>query len=675
MVTAPMHATAMPRVLIDGVFFQIGRSGIARVWTKLLTEWARSGVAAKVTVLDRAGTFPPVPGIQVVAGPAFSYQDMDGDRERLQQICDELRIEVFISTYYTSPISTPTLMMVHDMIPEVLGWPLDEPMWRQKQTAMASANQFVCVSHNTAADLKRHLVRMGGNERPVSVAPNGCDFTPPDAATLENFRQHHGLHRPYFLLSGSRGDYKNGKLFFEAFALLGEERSRYTILCTGGGTVESELLALAEGAEVKVGILGEADMACAYAGAIGLAYPSLYEGFGLPVLEAMACGCPVVTTNVASLPEVGGDAVLYVTPGPDAARQMRDGLLKIQEPATRAALIQRGLVQARRYRWDTMAVQVAQALQTTATAAATAQAAHSTPAAMPTKLHPSDQLIEHPGYRIALPADHLLPQYQQQHRLYDRFLPVLAQALPPGSAAIDVGANCGDTVAAMFAANPALTYLCVEPDSGFFSYLEHNAQLIRARHPQARIHNVQALVGRPGASAVLDGGGGSKHARPLDQAAASEPATGEVHHTITMDDIALAALQGELSQIRLLKSDVDGFDHDVLGSASQIIASSQPLLFFECQAVDEQQLASYKRCIDALAAQGYEQFWLIDNYGNPMLSTREPKAVQQMFDYIWRQGRHNATRSIYYVDILASSARDTALADETVRHFVAQSCR
>lgn len=661
MVNAPMHTPAMPRVLVDGVFFQIGRSGIARVWTQLLAEWVRSGVASQVTVLDRAGTLPSIPGVQVVPGPAFSYQDVDGDRARLQQICDELQTEVFISTYYTSPLTTPTLMMVHDMIPEVLGWSLDEPMWRQKQAAMASAHGFVCVSHNTATDLRRHLAQMGGPERPVNVAPNGCGFTPPDAATLDRFRERHGLQRPYFLLSGSRGDYKNGKLFFEAFALLGEERSRYTILCTGGGTVEPELLALAEGAEVKVGILGDADMACAYAGAVGLAYPSLYEGFGLPVLEAMACGCPVVTTNVASLPEVGGDAVLYVTPGPDAARQMLDGLLKIQEPALRDTLIQRGLVQARRYRWDTMAEQVAQALRATAT-----------PPALPARLNPSDQLIEHPGYRIALPADHLLPQYQRQHRMYDRFLPVLAEALPSGSVAIDVGANCGDTVAAMFATNPELTYLCVEPDTGFFRYLEHNAQVIRARHAQARIHNVQALVGRPGASAVLDGGGGSKHARPLDQAPASAPPSGEVHHTITMDDIALGALQGELSQIRLLKSDVDGFDHDVLASASQIIATCQPLLFFECQAVDEDQLSSYKHCIDSLAGQGYTQFWLIDNYGNPMLSTGDPRAVQQMFDYIWRQGRHGATRSVYYVDILASSARDAVFADETVRRFVAQ---
>lgn len=664
----------MPRIVVDGVFFQIGRSGIARVWTKLFEEWVRSGVAEHVTVIDRAGSMPHVPGLQVVPGPAFGYNDLDGDRQRVQRLCDELQAEVFISTYYTTPLSTPSLMMVHDMIPEVLNWNLDEPMWRQKQAAMAYASRFVCVSHNTASDLKRHL---GRADLPVHVAPNGCDFTPASAEALARFKERHGLQRPYFLLSGTRGDYKNAQLFFEAFSLLGDERSRYTILCTGGGTVEPALLTLAEGAEVKVGILSDADMVCAYSGALALAYPSLYEGFGLPVLEAMACGCPVVTTDVASLPEVGGDAPLYVTPGPSAARQMSDHLRQVQHPATRDAMIGRGLVQARRFRWDTMADQLAQALQ--ATAAMAPAASPASPDESPTPpppsrhamLRPDDQLIDHGAYRIALPADHLLPQYQRQHKFYDRFLPVLAGVLPTGGVAIDVGANCGDTVAAMFAVNPGLAYVCVEPDAGFFGYLQHNAEAIRAAHSGATIHNVQALVGRPGASAVLDGGGGSKHARHLADGQQAEQASGEVHHAITMDDIAAKTL-GPDAHIHLLKSDVDGFDHDVLGSATRIIEACKPLLFFECQAVDEQQLVSYKRCIDQLAAQGYDQFWLIDNYGNPVLKTDDAQAVHQVFDYVWRQGRHGATRSIYYVDILASGPHNSALADEAIRRFVAQ---
>lgn len=658
----------MPRIVVDGVFYQIGRSGIARVWTKVFEQWVRSGVASQVTVIDRAGSMPKVAGLHTVPGPAFGYNDLEGDRQRLQQICTELGAEVFISTYYTTPLTTPSLMMVHDMIPEVLGWDLGEPMWRQKQHAMAYASRFVCVSHNTAADLRRHLARP---DLPVQVAANGCDFRPADAEALAAFRLRVGLQRPYFLLSGSRTDYKNARLFFEAFSLLGDERNRYGILCTGGGTVEPELLALAGGAEVKVGILGDAEMSCAYSGAAALVYPSLYEGFGLPVLEAMACGCPVVTTDAASLPEVGGDAPLYVTPGPDAARQMSEHLRQIQIPSVRDAMIGRGLVQAARFRWDTMAEKLAEALKATASGHHPIEtAAPSSP--RPAMPRPDDQIIDHGSFRIALPADHLLPQYHRQHKLYDRFLPVLASVLPPSGVAIDVGANCGDTVAAMFAVNPGLSYLCVEPDAGFFRYLEHNAQAIRQAHPGALIHNVQALVGRQGASAVLDGGGGSKHALHLPAGQSPSTSSAEVHHTVSMDDIAEQALGDQMRHIHLLKSDVDGYDHDVLGSARHILSSCKPLLFFECQAVDDSQLASYKTCIDELAELGYDQFWLIDNYGNPILKTDRAEAVHQMFDYVWRQGRHGATRAIYYVDILASGPHNSPVADEAVKRFLAQ---
>ena len=425
------------KIVVDGVFFQIGRSGIARVWTQIFQHWVKTGFAENVTVLDRGRSMPRLPGIRYEDAPAFQYADLSADRQALQAICDRVQADVFISTYYSFPLTTPSLMMVHDMIPEVLGWNLSEPMWRQKQEAIAYASAFVAVSHNTAQDLKKHL---GDQTRRIDVTPNGCDFSAPPQDVIDDFKARLQLDRPYFLLSGTRSDYKNAGLFFQAFSLLGEERARYAVLCTGGGELEPEFKALAGPAAVKVVILSDRDMQCAYAGAQALVYPSLYEGFGLPVLEAMACGCPVISTDVASLPEVGGDAPLYVTPGADAAHRLMDHLHQVRDVACRQLMIQKGLTQAQRFQWANMAEGVGQALHSVALKALQTQ---------PDQVTDSDLRLAHAGYQLCLPKDHLLPHYQREHRLYDRFLPFVARALPAGTAAIDVGANCGDTLAAM----------------------------------------------------------------------------------------------------------------------------------------------------------------------------------------------------------------------------------
>ena len=482
---------------------------------------------------------------------------------------------------------------------------------------------------------------------------------------MQAFRSKLGLDKPYFLLSGTRSDYKNAQLFFNAFALLGEQRADYAVLCTGGGELEAEFKALAGPAEVRVAILSDHDMVCAYSGAVALAYPSAYEGFGLPVLEAMACGCPVISTDVASLPEVGGDAPLYVQLGPHAAQQMLDHLHTVQDPACRHAMIQRGLEQARHFQWRAMADGVARALS---------RLAERTPSApLPARLQSNDQLLPHRGYQLALPADHLLPHYQREHRLYDRFLPILARALPAGSAAIDVGANCGDTLAAMFDANPNLTYVCVEPDSAFYRYLCHNSQHIRQAHAQADIHLVQALVGKQVTEAVLAGGGGSKHAQALP-ASGQTGSSGEVHRSVTLDSIVEQTLNPRGQTVRLLKSDVDGYDHDVLASANHVLATQSPMLFFECLASNHDQLNAYKASLSGLYEQGYRHFWVFDNYGNPMFCAGEPSQVTQVFDYIWRQANHAVTRSMYYVDILAVVPQDKLLADQVVAQYVSAYC-
>jgi glycosyltransferase involved in cell wall biosynthesis len=344
------------KIVVDGVFFQIGRSGIARVWLKLLQHWVQQGFGDRIVVVDRNRTCPRIEGIAYRDAPAFAHDNDLADRQALQAICDEEGAGLFISTYYTLPLTTPSAMLVYDMIPEVLGWNLQEPMWQQKQRALHHASHFAAISENSAKDVRAHL---GRPDLAVRVAYTGSDFGPALPGAVESFKARHRIDRPYFMISGSRSSYKNVSLFFKAFATLGDDRARYAIVCTGGGRLEPEFATLSGPADVRVMILDDAEMQAAYSGAIALVYPSLYEGFGLPVLEAMACACPAITTRISSMPEVGGDAVLYVDvegrTEEQMTVQMAQHLLAVQRPDTRCALVDAGRVQATRFRWDRMA--------------------------------------------------------------------------------------------------------------------------------------------------------------------------------------------------------------------------------------------------------------------------------------------------------------------------------
>lgn len=339
------------KIVIDGVFFQIGRSGIARVWTKLLQHWVTTGFASEVVVLDRNRTCPRVDGVRYRDVPPFGYDNLDEDRRMVQALCNDEQADLFISTYYTFPVSTPSAMLVYDMIPEMLNWDLTQPMWRQKQEAMQYGQYFSAISENSARDLRKHLNRP---DLKVEIAYTGTDFVPATPAEIDSFETRHGLDHPYFLISGTRGGYKNVALFFKAFETLGDARARYSIVCTGGGQIEPEFAAQAGPADVKVVILDDKDMQAAYSGAVSLVYPSLYEGFGLPVLEAMACDCPVITSDASSIPEVGGDVPLYVHMDGRAVQQLAEHLITIQDPEVRRKMIEAGRVQARKFRWDTM---------------------------------------------------------------------------------------------------------------------------------------------------------------------------------------------------------------------------------------------------------------------------------------------------------------------------------
>ena len=349
-----------PKILIDGVFFQLYRTGIARVWNSLLEKWAENSFGNHIIVLDRAGTASKIAGIRYLTIPAYNYETTDADREMLQQICDEEGADLFISTYYTTPLSTPSVLMAHDMIPEVMEWDLNRPLWQHKHHAIRAASSLIAVSENTANDLVRFFPEISRDS--VKVAYHGVDpiFHPANPQEIEDFKDKYKIAKPYFLVVGLRSGYKNVMLLFQSFAKLDNKES-FAIVCVGGGEeLEDELVPyVSEKNLYLLPHIEDKDLRLAYAAAVALVYPSKYEGFGLPIVEAMACGCPVITCPVASIPEVAGDAALYVNHDVD---EMAIALSDIQNQDVRQSLIAAGFEQARKFSWSQMAKTVSSVL-------------------------------------------------------------------------------------------------------------------------------------------------------------------------------------------------------------------------------------------------------------------------------------------------------------------------
>jgi glycosyltransferase involved in cell wall biosynthesis len=217
--------------------------------------------------------------------------------------------------------------------------------------AAAAGARMVAISEATRQDARRLLAL-----RDVTVVYPAAHerFRPQEPAAVAEVLARHGLARPYVLSVGVLEPRKNLAGLVEAFGRLVDQPAVTLAVAGPTGWLDGDPrgLAAASGRAERIRFLGEVpaeDLPALYSGAEVLAYPSLYEGFGLPVLEAMACGTPVVASRVASLPEVVGEAGILVDPEPDAiAAGMRELL---GDRRRRDELAAAGLARAATFSW------------------------------------------------------------------------------------------------------------------------------------------------------------------------------------------------------------------------------------------------------------------------------------------------------------------------------------
>jgi len=212
-------------------------------------------------------------------------------------------------------------------------------------------DQVITVSKATEEDLVNNSIITRDK---VEVIYSGVDkkFAPASETECNRVKTKYKLDKPYILSVGTKEPRKNIGRLIEAFQSLANQDIDL-VLAGKYGWGENHMSNLkSQMSNIKeIGFVGDKDLPAFYSGAQVFAYPSLYEGFGMPILEAMACGCPVITSNISSLPEVAGDAALLVYPK-DEKEIAKAMMALVDDEKLRNKLIKRGYEQVKKFSWQ-----------------------------------------------------------------------------------------------------------------------------------------------------------------------------------------------------------------------------------------------------------------------------------------------------------------------------------
>jgi glycosyltransferase involved in cell wall biosynthesis len=371
------------RVLIDLTQVPVGRMGVGSYAENLLAQLGDAATDIAITAVlqsDDAALRLALPArVRAIVIPARIFRRLPArllfEQFALPWLCRRHGIDVLHSLHYSLPllpIRAKRLVTMHDMT----GFLLPQMHTRAKGAymrffigqAVRRADFLIFVSASALEDCRRWfglalrnsaVVHHGKSEafRPAAA----CDG--PDQM-LAAVRARYQLPEEYLLYLGTLEPRKNVSLLLRAFAGLSERHPEARLVIAGKkGWDFEEIFATAERLRLDdrvrfTGYIEEADKPALMRGALLFVYPSLHEGFGVPVLEAMASGVATIAGNRTSIPEIAGDGALLIDPSSE--RELADALERLYtDPAARAELAERGLRQAERFSWRKTAEETA----------------------------------------------------------------------------------------------------------------------------------------------------------------------------------------------------------------------------------------------------------------------------------------------------------------------------
>lgn len=262
--------------------------------------------------------------------------------------------DIIHPTYYSNYIflakKSNIVITVYDMIHELFMKDDSVKLTRAKRNAIIKSNRIIAISESTKRDLLYFYPEIP--EDKIDVIYISTDMVKSSDRTPKE------TYGDYILFVGRRDGYKNFETFLEACIPILVENKNISIVCAGGGKFKNDEIKCDDYLKDRIIQIdcNDAELSALYSNAECFVFPSKYEGFGIPTLEAFSCDCPVVLSNTSSMPEVGGDAVEYCDP--NNVTSIRDAIERVlNSPERRNELILKGRKQRKKFDWDTITEQ------------------------------------------------------------------------------------------------------------------------------------------------------------------------------------------------------------------------------------------------------------------------------------------------------------------------------